>query len=82
MNAIKWAALTIVLVLASGVALGQNEGQNVGRHAGQNGALTPFDKLPDWTGTWTMIGDTVFDQATRVGKGNAWHAGRARASAV
>ena len=67
MNAIKWAALSIVLLLASGLAFGQN--------GGQNGKLTPFDQLPDWTGTWTMIGDTVFDQATRVGKGNAWTPG-------
>jgi hypothetical protein len=34
-------------------------------------ALTPFDKLPDWSGTWSMVGGTVFDRATQTGKGGS-----------
>ena len=38
---------------------------------GQSTALTPFDKLPDWSGTWAMTGGTVFDRATQTGKGGS-----------
>ena len=34
-------------------------------------ALTPFDKLPDWSGTWAMTGGTVFDRATQTGQGGS-----------
>jgi hypothetical protein len=37
----------------------------------QTPALTPFDKLPDWSGTWSMMGGTVFDRATQTGKGGS-----------
>ncbi|HSP67644.1 MAG TPA: hypothetical protein VLN48_07945 [Bryobacteraceae bacterium] len=37
----------------------------------QTPALTPFDKLPDWSGTWAMMGGTVFDKATQTGKGGS-----------
>ena len=59
MSRIRLAALSVVFVLASGLSYGQNA------------ALTPFDKLPDWSGTWTMMGGTVFDPATQTGKGGA-----------
>lgn len=59
MSGIRLAALTVAFVLATGLSYGQN------------GPLTPFDKLPDWTGTWTMMGGTVFDAATQTGKGGA-----------
>ncbi len=32
-------------------------------------SVTPFDKLPDWSGLWSMMGGTVFDTATQTGKG-------------
>jgi len=32
-------------------------------------AVTPFEKLPDWTGLWSMMGGTVFDTASQTGKG-------------
>jgi len=32
-------------------------------------SVTPFEKLPDWTGLWSMMGGTVFDTATQTGKG-------------
>ncbi len=70
MSGIRLAALSVVFVLASGLSYAQN------------GPLTPFDKLPDWSGTWTMMGGTVFDLATQTGKGGCGHAGRARASAL
>src|SRR3954451_20732417 len=38
-------------------------------------ALTPFDKLPDWSGTWSMVGGTVFDRATQTGQGGALSVG-------
>ncbi|NOT26017.1 MAG: hypothetical protein HOP16_07925 [Acidobacteria bacterium] len=31
--------------------------------------------LPDWTGVWQMVGGTVFDRATMVGRGGALSAG-------
>ena len=33
------------------------------------GAVTPFEKLPDWSGLWSMMGGTVFDTSTQTGKG-------------
>ena len=38
---------------------------------GQDGTVTPFDKLPDWSGVWSMTGGTVFDTATQTGKGGS-----------
>src|ERR1039457_429576 len=32
-------------------------------------SVTPFDRLPDWSGLWSMMGGTVFDTATQTGKG-------------
>ena len=79
MRGIKLAAqgtvLAALLVLAGGLMHGQNTAQNGSQSGAHSGKLTPFDQLPDWSGTWTMIGDTVFDQSTRVGKGNAWTPG-------
>src|SRR5215475_4061983 len=37
--------------------------------------VTSFDKLPDWSGTWQMMGTTVFDAATQTGEGGAIDAG-------
>jgi hypothetical protein len=42
-----------------------------GLSPGQGGAITPFDKLPDWSGVWSMMGGTVFDRATQTGAGGA-----------
>ncbi|PWU05376.1 MAG: hypothetical protein C5B51_14620 [Terriglobia bacterium] len=56
---VTWAALGAAFVLAPGPGYGQSA------------ALTPFDKLPDWTGLWMMMGGTVFDTATQTGKGGA-----------
>jgi hypothetical protein len=41
------------------------------RSYAQTPALTPFDKLPDWSGTWAMMGGTVFDRATQTGQGGS-----------
>ena len=38
---------------------------------GQASTLTPFDKLPDWSGVWAMQGGTVFDRATQTGEGGS-----------
>ena len=38
---------------------------------GQNTAATPFDKLPDWSGVWSMMGGTIFDRATQTGEGGS-----------
>ena len=32
-------------------------------------ALTPFDKLPDWSGPWAMMGGIVFDRVQNWSKG-------------
>ena len=42
---------------------------------GQGASPAPFDKLPDWTGVWSMMGGTVFDTATQTGKGGAINVG-------
>src|SRR5436190_10812724 len=52
----SWA---IGIALSAGFALAQTP------------TLTPFDKLPDWSGTWAMMGGTVFDRATQTGKGGS-----------
>jgi hypothetical protein len=41
------------------------------RSSGQTPAPIPFDKLPDWSGTWAMMGGTVFDRATQTGQGGS-----------
>ncbi len=33
--------------------------------------VVPYDKLPDWSGTWQMQGGTVFDRATQTGEGGS-----------
>src|SRR5512140_3760754 len=37
----------------------------------QNTTVTPFDKLPDWSGVWSMMGGTIFDRATQTGEGGS-----------
>lgn len=61
MTGIKLAALSVTFLLASSLSYGQSG----------NSKLTPFDQLPDWSGTWQMIGPTIFDNATKTGKGEA-----------
>jgi hypothetical protein len=34
-------------------------------------SVLSYDKLPDWSGAWQMVGTTVFDGATQTGKGGA-----------
>jgi hypothetical protein len=34
-------------------------------------AFASYDKLPDWSGAWSMVGGTVFDRATQTGQGGA-----------
>jgi hypothetical protein len=49
------------VLLAPGLSLGQTRP-----------AMPPaFDKLPDWSGAWMMVGGTVFDRATQTGQGGA-----------
>jgi hypothetical protein len=38
---------------------------------GGDSAPVPFDKLPDWSGVWSMMGGTVFDRATQTGQGGS-----------
>jgi hypothetical protein len=35
------------------------------------GSATASEKLPDWSGAWSMMGGTVFDRATQTGQGGA-----------
>jgi hypothetical protein len=55
----------VLLALSVGLLLAPNLGY------GQAPAMTPFDKLPDWSGTWAMMGGTIFDSATQTGKGGS-----------
>src|SRR5881396_551353 len=42
---------------------------------GAQGSNLPYEKLPDWSGTWQMQGGTVFDRATQTGEGGAINVG-------
>ena len=48
----------IGFLLLAGVTLGQSP-------------VPTFDKLPDWSGAWSMMGGTVFDRASQTGQGGA-----------
>jgi hypothetical protein len=48
----------IGFLLLAGLALGQNP-------------IPTYDKLPDWSGAWSMMGGTVFDRASQTGQGGA-----------
>jgi len=53
------AALTVGFLLAPS------------RSYGEDAKVASFDKLPDWSGTWAMMGGTIFDAATQTGKGGS-----------
>jgi len=57
--------------LATGIALCASFVIVPARSFAQAPALTPFDKLPDWSGTWAMMGGTIFDRATQTGQGGS-----------
>jgi len=57
--------------LAIAIALSAGFVAAAGMSYAQAPALTPFDKLPDWSGTWSMMGGTVFDRATQTGQGGS-----------
>ena len=57
------AALSIAFLLAPSLVFGQDA------------AVTSFDKLPDWSGVWSMMGGTIFDRATQTGEGGSVTAG-------
>jgi len=57
--------------LATGLALCASFVMVPARSFAQTPTLTPFEKLPDWSGTWAMTGATVFDRATQTGKGGS-----------
>ena len=60
--------LSVSLVLVSGLGYGQGRGQQAPSYTP---TVTPYDKLPDWSGAWSMMGGTVFDRATQTGQGGA-----------
>src|SRR5882672_2754540 len=56
LRAMLWTG--VVILLLAGLALGQSP-------------VPAYDKLPDWSGAWSMLGGTVFDRATQTGQGGA-----------
>ncbi len=58
--------LSLMLVSVCGFAQGRGQ-----QPPSYTPTLTPWDKLPDWSGAWAMMGGTVFDAATQTGKGGA-----------
>jgi hypothetical protein len=64
--------LIIGLLLLSGLSYGQGRGQQAPSYTP---TVTPYDKLPDWSGAWSMMGGTVFDRATQTGQGGAINVG-------
>jgi hypothetical protein len=65
----KRTSLTILLALSAMAVPSLSYADDAGS------VVTPFDKLPDWTGVWFMTGEkgtqTVFDHATLTGKGGS-----------
>src|ERR1700722_9885373 len=65
----KRTSLTILLALSAMAMPSLSYADDAGA------AVTPFDKLPDWSGVWFMTGDkgtqTVFDHDTLTGKGGS-----------
>jgi hypothetical protein len=43
----------------------------MGLSFGQSAPSITYDKLPDWSGAWSMVGGTVFDRASQTGQGGA-----------
>ena len=74
-NSKKTSSLGVVIaiLLLSGVTYGQGRGQEKAPDYVQT--FTPWDKLPDWSGAWQMMGGTVFDRATQTGQGGAVNVG-------
>jgi hypothetical protein len=64
--------VSISLLLVSGQRYGQGRGQQAPSYTP---TVTPYDKLPDWSGAWSMMGGTVFDRATQTGQGGAINVG-------
>src|SRR5437764_7144356 len=69
--------LSVGLLLVSGLSYAQGRGQQAGGQQAPSytPTVTPYDKLPDWSGAWSMMGGTVFDSATQTGQGGAVNAG-------
>jgi hypothetical protein len=57
--------------LATGIALSAGFAIMPSMVHAQAPTPTPFDKLPDWSGTWAMMGGTVSDRATQTGQGGS-----------
>src|SRR3954469_5265547 len=78
MNRNAFVGVAGSLLLVCSLAYGQGRG---GQQAGPPPApsytptVTPFEKLPDWSGAWSMMGGTVFDRASQTGQGGAVNAG-------
>ena len=64
--------LSIGLLLVCGLSFGQGRGQQASTFTP---TVTPYDKLPDWSGAWAMMGGTVFDRASQTGQGGAVNVG-------
>src|SRR5438132_7393918 len=56
-----WIGLTCSFLLVPALGFAQREQTTV----------PGYDKLPDWSGVWSMMGGTVFDRATQTGEGGA-----------
>ena len=72
----KVGALLILMglgfLLMPGLNFGQRgQGQAPAAPAAPAVPLPAFDKLPDWSGAWSMQGGTIFDRATQTGQGGS-----------
>jgi hypothetical protein len=59
------------LLLSAGLSYAQVRGQQGKDAPAFKPTVTPYDKLPDWSGAWSMVGGTVFDRATQTGQGGS-----------
>ncbi|HLH31380.1 MAG TPA: hypothetical protein VKY31_09270 [Terriglobia bacterium] len=63
--------LTVGFLLVAALGYGQARGQRGPAAPEFKPTVTPYDKLPDWSGAWTMMGGTVFDRGTQTGQGGS-----------
>src|SRR5262245_66220942 len=66
--AVPFTGLCLALILLGGSVYGQGRGE---QPLSYTPTVTPYDKLPDWSGVWQMVGPTIFDTATQTGKGGS-----------
>jgi hypothetical protein len=67
MSTLMWVAAPAPV----GAQQGAGRAGTAGAESAPAGPAVPYDKLPDWSGAWSMVGGTVFDTGTQTGTGGS-----------